>query len=298
MILFILTLLFFLQRLSGDPVAVLVGHNASPEVIAAIRTEMGLDKPILQQYAIFLNKVARLDFGESIRFQTPALDLVLQRLPNSLLLTASALLLALSVGIPLGIYAALTHTRADGKLLNLFAGVLQAMPSFWFGLLLLLIFSVNLGWVGSVAQLEDNLLRRMILPTITLAIFYIARLIRMVRSGLLETLNQPYVMTAHSKGLHPRRVLITHALKNALLPIVAVVTLDLSLMIGGSIIVETLFSYNGIGEQLVKAVFNRDYALVQASVFVITILVICINIVANGLYGLIDPRVKEDWGTA
>jgi len=289
----VLTLLFFLQRLSGDPAAVLVGHNASPEVLAAIHVEMGLDKPLWQQYAIFVGKAIRLDFGESIRYQTSALDMVMHRLPNSLLLSFSALTLAVVVALPLGIYAALRHSELDGKAINLFAGVLQAVPSFWLGLLLLLVFSVHLRWVGSVAHLEDNVFRRLALPTITLASFYVARLIRMMRSSMLETLNQPYVVTAHAKGLSPRRVLVVHALKNALLPIVAVITLDLSLMIGGSIIVETLFSYSGIGNQLVKAVFNRDYALVQASVFVIAMLVVCINMTANALYGFIDPRVRE-----
>ncbi|NDJ60576.1 MAG: ABC transporter permease [Chloroflexi bacterium] len=297
-ILAVLTLLFFLQRLSGDPAAVLVGHNASPELIAAVRAEMGLNDPLPQQYAVFMSRALQLDFGESTRFQAPALDLVLQRFPNSLLLALSALALAVLVGLPLGIYAAIYHDRPDGKVINMLTGVLQAMPSFWLGLLLLLIFSVHLRWVGSVAHLEDNLLKRMALPTITLAAFYTARLIRMVRSGLIETLHQPYVLTAHSKGLMPRNVLFIHALKNALLPIIALVTLDLSLMIGGSIIVETLFSYSGMGEQMVRAIFNRDYALVQASVFVIATFVVCINMASNALYGFVDPRVREGRVTA
>jgi ABC-type dipeptide/oligopeptide/nickel transport system permease component len=288
----ILTLLFFLQRLSGDPAAVLVGHNASPEVLAAVNEEMGLDEPLPVQYMVFMGKVLQLDFGESNRFQAPALDLVLKRFPNSLLLSLSALGLAIIVGLPVGIYAAIYQNRADGKVLNIFAGVLQALPSFWLGLLLLLLFSVQLRWVGSVSHLEDNLLKRMALPTITLSAFYMARLIRLVRSGLIEELNQPYILTAHSKGLSQRKVLFIHALKNAMIPIVALVTLDLSLMVGGSIIVETLFSYSGMGEQMVKAIFNRDFALVQASVFVIAIFVVCINMASNMMYHLVDPRIR------
>jgi ABC-type dipeptide/oligopeptide/nickel transport system permease component len=221
----ILTLLFFLQRLSGDPAAVLVGHNASPEVIAAVRDEMGLNDPVSTQYMIFLGKAVQLDFGESTRYQKPALEMVMLRFPNSLLLSVSALSLAVLIGVPIGIYAAIYHRRPDGVVLNLFAGVLQSLPSFWLGLVLLLIFSVQLGWVGSVSHLEDGLLQRMALPTITLAAFYMARLIRLVRTGLLEELNQPYVLTAHSKGLHPSNVLFIHALKNAMLPIIAFVTL-------------------------------------------------------------------------
>lgn len=288
----ILTLLFFLQRLTGDPAAVLVGHNATPELLEAVRDEMGLNQPIYVQYATFIGKALQLDFGESNRFQKSALELVMARFPNSLLLSLSALTLAVLIGVPVGIYAALYFRRADGIIVNLFAGVLQSLPSFWLGLVLLLIFSVQLGWVGSVSNLEDNLLRRMALPTITLASFYVARLIRLVRSGLIEELGEAHILTAHSKGLKPRRVLFIHALKNAIIPVVAFVTLDLSFMIGGSIIVETLFSYSGMGDQMVKAIFNRDYALVQASMFVIVIFVLVINMMSNRLYTFIDPRIR------
>jgi ABC-type dipeptide/oligopeptide/nickel transport system permease component len=291
-ILSILTLLFFLQRLTGDPAAVLVGHNATPELLEAVREEMGLNQPLHIQYATFLGKALQLDFGESNRFQKPALELVLARFPNSLLLSISALALAVLIGVPAGIYAALHARRADGIAVNLFAGVLQSLPSFWLGLVLLLIFSVQLRWVGSVANLEENLLRRMALPTITLASFYVARLIRLVRSGLIEELNEAHILTAHSKGLSSRRVLFVHALKNALIPVVAFITLDLSFMVGGSIIVESLFSYSGMGEQMVKAIFNRDYALVQASMFVIVIFVLVINTISNQLYHIIDPRIR------
>lgn len=288
----ILTLLFFLQRLSGDPAAILVGHNASPEVIAAIRAEMGLDEPLTTQYIVFVKQALQLDFGESIRFDRPALDMVMARFPHTLLLSLSAITLSILVGVPLGIYAALYHRRPDGNALNIFAGVLQSLPSFWLGLILLLIFSVHLGWVGSVAHLEENLLARMALPTITLASYYTARLIRLVRSSLIEEMHQPYVMTARSKGLPARRVFFLHTLKNALIPIIAFLTLDLSFLIGGSIIVETLFSYSGMGEQMVKAIFNRDYALVQASVFVIATFVVAINMMSNVLYRVVDPRLS------
>ena len=291
-LLVILTLLFGLQRLSGDPAAVLVGHNATPELIEAVRDEMGLNDPLHTQYAIFLGKAIRLDFGESIRFQQPAMNLVMARFPSTLLLSISSLALAVIIGVPMGIYAALYHRRPDGKLLNLFAGVLQSLPSFWLGLVLLLVFSVQLGWFGSVSHLEDDLFRRLALPTLTLSAFYMARLMRLVRSGLIEELQQPYVTTAHSKGLHPRNVLFVHALQNAMIPIIAFITLDLSFMIGGSIIVETLFSYSGMGAQMVKAIFNRDFALVQASVFVIALFVVCVNMASNILYRFVDPRVK------
>lgn len=287
----ILTFLFFLQRLSGDPAAVLVGHNASPEVIAAIREEMGLNDPLLTQYAIFISKAVQLDFGESSRFQTSAMDVVLARFPNSLLLSLSALTLAVAVGVPVGIYAALRRGKPDGMVVTTLAGVLQSLPNFWLGLVLLLIFSVQLGWVGSVSNLEEDFLRRMALPTITLSTFYMARLIRLVRGSVLEELDQTYVMTAYSKGLLPRYVLFRHVLRNSMIPIIAFITLDLSFMVGGAIVVESLFSYSGMGDQMVKAIFNRDFAMVQASVFVIALFVVCVNMLSNALYHIVDPRI-------
>lgn len=288
----VLTLLFFLQRLTGDPAAVLAGHSSSPEVLEAIREEMGLNEPIWVQYGVFIRKASYLDFGESTRFQQPAIDLVLQRLPNTLLLSMSALSLAVIVGVPLGVYAAIYHRRFDGHLINLTAGVLQSMPSFWLGLLLLLFFSVKLQWVGTVSNLEPNLLKRLILPTFALSTFYMARLVRLVRSGMLEELGEDYILTARSKGLFRHRVLFIHAFRNALIPVVALIALDLSLLVGGSFVIETLFSYSGIGDQMVNAIFNRDYALVQATVFVVAILVFTVNSAANVVFMKVDPRIR------
>ncbi|MFP4323545.1 MAG: ABC transporter permease [Anaerolineales bacterium] len=287
----ILTILFFLQRLSGDPAATLAGHTASPEVLEGLREEMGLNEPIYVQYGIFVRDALMLDFGHSVRYQKPALDMVLARFPNTLLLSFSALSLAILIGVPLGIYAALFHKRADGMAVNTFAGVLQAIPNFWLGLVLLLIFSVQLGWVGSISNLEDDPVKRLALPAITLSAFYIARLIRLVRGSLIEEMSEPYMTTARAKGLSSPRVLFGHAFKNTLIPVLAFITIDLSLLIGGSVIVETLFSYSGVGEQMVTAIFNRDYAVVQATVFVIAVTVVLLNSFSNFLYRLIDPRI-------
>ncbi|NDJ84910.1 MAG: ABC transporter permease [Chloroflexi bacterium] len=290
-ILVILTTLFFLQRLSGDPAAVLAGHSSSPEVLEAVREDMGLNEPLHVQYAVFMKQALMLDFGESTRFQQPALDMVLDRFPNTLMLAFGALGLAVLVGIPLGTYSAVRHRQMDGMVVNLLAGIMQSLPSFWLGLVLLLIFSIRLKWVGSVANLEDDFLKRMALPTITLSVFYMARLIRLVRSGLIEEMSEQYILTARAKGLRSRTVWFVHAFKNALIPVVAFITLDLSLLIGGSVIVESLFSYSGVGDLMVNAIFNRDYAIVQAGVFVISILVVLINSFSNYLYQAIDPRV-------
>lgn len=291
-VLAILTLLFVLQRLSGDPASTLAGHSASPEVLEAIREDMGLNEPLHIQYITFLRKALVLDFGESFRYQQPALSLVLQRFPDTLLLAASALGLAILIGIPLGVYATLFHRRADGIAINMLAGIMQALPNFWLGLILLLIFSVKLNWVSSVAHMEDNPLKRLALPAVTLSVFYIARLIRLVRSGLLEEMSQPYVNAARAKGLPFYRILFEHVFKNVFIPILAFVTVDLSLLLGGSVIVENVFSYSGMGEQMVTAIFNRDYSIVQATVFVIAVTVVALNSFSNVLYRTIDPRIQ------
>jgi len=288
----VFTLLFFLQRLTGDPVTMLYGHGATPEAVEAARHDLGLDRPVLVQYALFLQKASVLDFGESIRFQQPAVQMVIQRFPATLLLSTSAIIIAIVFGIPLGIYAAIHQNRMDGKLINWFAGVLQATPNYWLGLILLLIFSVNLHWVGSVASLEDNILKQLALPSITLSSFYLARLIRLVRSGLIDEMLQPYVLTAHGKGLKARHVFWRHIFRNTLIPVVTFITLDLSLLIGGSVIVETMFSYAGIGDQMIKAILNRDYPLVQATVLFIAFVVIFVNSMTVYITSLIDPRIS------
>lgn len=290
----LLTMLFVLQRMTGDPITAMIGQNATPEMMEAMRHDMGFDKPLLVQYAIFARDTMSLDFGDSLRFQQPALTLVLKRFPATLSLALASLVVAAVIGIPLGLYAGMNHTRMDGRAINWFAGILQAMPTFWLGLLLLLIFSVRLHWFNSVASLEDNHIKQLILPAVTLSAVYMARLIRLVRGGLIDEMAKPYVMTAHGKGLRPRTVFTVHVLRNTLVPVVSLLALDLSLLIGGSVIVETLFSYNGIGNQLVRAILNRDYPLVQATVFVIALFVILVNTFADYLHYIVDPRLNGE----
>jgi peptide/nickel transport system permease protein len=291
-ILGILTLLFFLQRLSGDPAIILAGHNASAEVIEAVREDMGLNEPIYVQYGIFLRDTLSLDFGDSARQHQPALQMVLDRFPATLLLAVSALGLAILVGVPWGVYAALYQHHPGGMVVNVVAGIMQSLPTFWLGLVLLLIFSIRLNWVGSVANMEDDILKKLALPAITLSAFYMGRLIRLVRSGLIDEMSSTYIMTARAKGLTPNRILFIHAFKNTLIPVVAFVMLDLSFLVGGSVVVETIFSYSGVGDQMVQAIFSRDYAVVQATVFVIATLVFLLNIFSNVLYRAIDPRIS------
>lgn len=286
----IMTGLFFLLRLSGDPVAMLTGPNPTPEEVLAIRQSLGLDEPLLVQYARFIGQTARLDFGRSIRYGKPAFQMVLERLPATVQLTLAAITVSLLVSVPLGILAAVRRGHPDERAMMLLAALGQAMPNFWLGIVLILIFGVTLRWLPTFGSGEP---RHLILPTMTLAAFYIARTTRLVRSEMLETLSQDYIRTAYAKGLSRRAVLIGHALRNSLIPVVTAVSLDFSLLLSGSVVVETVFAYNGVGRQLVDSIFGRDYPVVQATVFLVAIIVVLVNFFTDWLYRLIDPRIQR-----
>jgi len=288
----ILTLLFFLERMTGDPVTAMVGNQASAASIDNMREHMGLNRSLIVQYGAFVKQSISLDFGDSIRFQQPAMALVLGRLTATLTLAFSAVTLAFVIGVPLGIYSAVFRHRFDGKLVNFLAGIVQSMPTFWTGLVLLIIFSVHLNWFGSVANLEDNFFKRLALPAITLSSPYMARLIRLVRSSIVDEMQEPYVQTARSKGLKPWYIFTSHVFRNTLVPVIAFIGLDLSTMVGGSVIVEDIFSYSGVGNQMVDAISNRDYPLVHATVFVISLLVFTINVLSVYLSRVVDPRIS------
>ncbi|MFN8534983.1 MAG: ABC transporter permease [Dehalococcoidia bacterium] len=286
----IMTGLFFLLRLSGDPVSMLTGPNPTAEEVLAIRQSLGLDEPLLLQYARFVGQTARLDFGKSIRYGKPAFQMVLDRLPATLQLTVAAISVSLLISIPLGILAAVRRGNPDERGIMLIAALGQAMPNFWLGIVLILIFAVTLRWLPTFGSGE---LRHLILPTITLAAFYVARTTRLVRSEMIETLSQDYIRTAHAKGLPPRLVLFGHGLRNSLIPVVTAVSLDFSLLLSGAVVVETVFTYNGVGRQLVDSIFGRDYPVVQATVFLIAIIVVLMNFLTDWAYRLIDPRIQR-----
>jgi len=270
----------------------MVGNQASAASIDTMREHLGLNRSLLVQYGSFVKESINLDFGDSLRFQRPAMELVLGRFPATLTLAFSAVFLAFVIGVPLGIYAAIFQHRFDGKLVNFLAGIMQSMPTFWLGLILLIIFAVHLDWFGSVANLEDNFFKRMALPAITLSSPYMARLIRLVRSSIVDEMKEPYVQTARSKGLTPWYIFSVHVFRNTLIPVIAFIGLDLSTMVGGSVIVENIFSYSGVGDQMINAIYNRDYPLVHATVFVISLLVFAINILSVYLSRIVDPRIS------
>ncbi|MFW6116353.1 MAG: ABC transporter permease [bacterium] len=283
------TLLFFLLRLTGDPVLLLLGTEASYEQIAAARRSLGLDKPLPVQYVSFLARLLRLDFGSSIQTGQSAIDVVLDRFPATVEVAVVAVLITVVCGIPIGVFSALYRGHPGSGAIMTLAVVAQSAPTFWIGLMLMLVFGVSLRWLPTVGH---GTVKHLVLPALTLSALPMARAARIARSAMLEVLSQQYLLTARAKGLTERRVILRHAVKNMLIPVVTVTGMDLGQLLGGAVIVETVFAWPGMGRQLYLAVAGRDYPVVQATVFVVTCVVVGINLIVDTTYFLLDPRVR------
>ena len=280
---------FVILHLTGDPTLLLLPPDASAEEIAKFRRAMGFDDPLYLQYWRFLRGALRGDFGNSLRHDEPALALVWQRMPATLELTAVALGVALLLAIPAGIVSAVFRNTALDYVSTVLALVGQAMPTFWLGIMLILVFSVGLHLLPSSGR---GGAANLVLPAVTLGLFTTARIMRLTRSGMLEVLGQDYVRTARAKGVGERRVVWKHALKNAGIPIVTIVGLELGTLLGGAVITETIFAWPGVGRLSVQAIYNRDYPVVQASVFVLASIFVLVNLVVDVLYTYLDPRIR------
>lgn len=283
------TIVFVIVRFSGDPVALMVPQGTPADVIAQMRHTLGLDLPLHVQYLRFLAGLARGDLGTSYVQDTLALPLVLQRLPYTIELTVAAFGLALAVGLPLGVAAGIRRGGAFDRLALPLILIGQAMPSFWTGLLLILIVSVRWHLLPSSGS---GTLPTLVLPSITLAWLSLATIARMSRSAVLEEAGRDYVRTAHAKGVSPRRVVVAHLLRNAAIPILTIAALDIANLLGGAVITETIFAWPGIGRLAVEAIQARDYTVVQAVVIVGTAVFILTNLVTDVLYGFLDPRIE------
>lgn len=290
------SVVFFLVRLSGDPATAVAGVDADPEVLAAIRRDLGLDDPIIVQYGRFLLDLLRLDFGDSFQFRTPAIELVLTRLPRSALLTGCAMLIAICIGIPAGMLAAVHRGQPLGRTVEGFAMIGQSMPSFVLGILLILIFAVQLGWFPSFGN--DDGVRSLVLPAITLSSFITARQTRLVQAYTREELGQGYVRTVQSLGFGKWRVRFRHILRNVTVPMLSLLGIELGQFIAGAVVTESVFSWPGLGRLMVEAVASRDYPIIQAGVFVIGVLVVVINFTVDLLYQMVDPRLKVKVGVS
>ncbi|QRZ14256.1 ABC transporter permease (plasmid) [Paracoccus methylovorus] len=288
-ILLVMTFAFVVLRMSGDPAQILLGPDAPQDAIDAFRARWGFDDPLWRQYLAYLKQIMVLDFGVSMRDGSPAIDLVLQRIPATLAITLPALILKIAIGIPAGVYAALHRETAADRgviMLSIFG---FTMPSFVLGLVLVLIFSIQLGWMPSGGQ---DSWRHAILPIATMSIGGIGILARFSRSAMIEVLGQPYIRTAMAKGLPWRDVVWKHALPNAAVPIVTLIGFMIGALIAGAVVVETIFSWPGVGRLIVVSVSNRDLAVVQCLLLVIAASMVVANLCVDFAYGLLDPRLR------
>lgn len=282
-------IVFVLVRVTGDPVALMLPETATAEDRAVLTQALGLDQPLHVQYVKFLGDALQGDFGQSFRYGEPALRLVLERLPASFELAAAAMVLAVIMAIPLGIISAVRRNTYTDLLISTLSVIGKAMPNFWVGIMLILLLSVMWGVLpvsgrGGVSHL--------ILPAFTLGFGLAAQMTRLLRSSMLEILNQDYIRMARSKGLSNFVIIMRHAFRNGLVPLVTIISLQFTSLIGGTLITETVFSWPGLGQLLVVAVNTHDMAIVQAAVFVIALIVVLTNILTDVIYRLLDPRIK------
>jgi len=280
---------FAILFLTGDPAAVLLPPEATAEDIRRFREAMGLDDPFLVQYARWLAGAVRGDFGTSIRHGEPAFRLVLERMPATLELAGAGLALALALAVPAGVVSAVRRNTPLDYLATVVALLGQSMPTFWLGIMLILLFSVQLNLLPSSGR---GSLEHLVLPALTLGLFTTARITRLTRSGMLEVLGQDYVRTARAKGVAEPPVVWKHAFKNAAIPIVTIVGLELGTLLGGSVITETIFAWPGVGRLSVQAIYNRDYPVVQAAVFLLASTFVVINLLVDVVYTYLDPRIR------
>jgi peptide/nickel transport system permease protein len=289
-VLFLLTIIIFgVTRLRGDPTYQFAPPDASTEEIEAIRRAYGFDRPLHEQYLTFMAGVLRGDFGDSFRYRQPAMPLVLERVPATLLLTFAALFVAWLVALPTGLISALRQNTPVDLAATSISVIGRAMPNYWLGIMLILLFSVELRWLP-VSGTGDW--RYLVLPAVTLGLSVATTLTRLIRSSMLEIIRQEYITTARSKGLSEWVVVMRHALRNSLIAVVTVFGLQTGWLLGGAVIVEQVFAWPGMGRLMLQAVYTRDMALVQAGVFVSALIIMGINLFVDVIYTLLDPRIR------
>ncbi|UCC87003.1 MAG: ABC transporter permease [Anaerolineales bacterium] len=287
----VFTVVFFIMRLSGDPTMLFLPPEATQEDMDRFRHEMGWDRPLVVQYVRYLGDVVRGDFGDSLTYGGSALEIVLERLPATLELTALAFILTMIIAIPAGLIAAVKPNAILSQMVMILALVGQAMPGFWLGVMMILLFSVALGVLptggrGGVANL--------VMPAVVLGSWGAAKITRLTRAGMFEVLGDDYIRTARGKGVPERVVLFGHALKNALLPVLSALGLTVGAMLGGAIITETVFAWPGVGRLIVQSVLKRDFPVVQVATILLSAIFVVSNLTVDVLYTVVDPRIRYD----
>lgn len=285
----IVTVVFVAVRLTGDAAALLVPPDATAEDRARVERNLGLDKSIPEQYGAFLQSLARGDLGRSYRWHDPALTVVTERLPATIKLAAAAAVVATVGGILLGILSALTKGTWVDLIARVGSVIGQAIPDFWAGIMLILVFGVWLGWLPVFGS---NSWKHLVLPTIALSGYTLASQMRLTRSSMLDVLDTDYIRMARLKGLREPRVVVIHALRNAAIPIVTLTGIRLGRLLSGAIVIEVVFAWPGLGRTMVEAILNRDFPVVQAGVLVIAAIFVTVNFLVDMSYALLDPRVR------
>lgn len=280
---------FIVLRLSGDPAMTIMSPEAPPEAIAAFRTAWGLDRPIWEQYFSYFGAILHGELGQSMRDGRPAIAVVIERIPATLMLTIPALIVKIGIGVPAGVFAALYRNSWIDRLVMALAVAGFTVPSFVLGLILVLVFAVSLGWLPSGGQ---DSWRSLVLPVITMSLGGAGVLARFTRSAMLEVLGQPYIRTASAKGVPWAAVVRGHALPNAAIPTVTIIGFMIGSLIAGAVVVESVFSWPGVGRLLVVAVANRDLAVVQCILLLVAATMVSANFIVDLLYGVLDPRLR------
>lgn len=289
-ILGVTTLVFIALRMTGDPALMLLPGDPTPEDIMLARQKLGVDKPLLTQYVTFIGSAFRGDFGTSFQHGVGATELVFERLPATAALAGSALLIAAAFAVPFGILAAVYRGTAIDLVVMVLAVIGQGVPFFWLGLMLILIFGVELRWfpTGGYGSWQH-----LVLPSLTLAGYIGASTARLARSSMLEVLGRDYMRTARAKGLALHTVVLKHGLRNAAIPLITFLGLQMGLLLGGTVVVEEIFGWPGVGRLLLQAISYRDYPVVQAATFILAMIFVLVNILVDLIYVVLDPRIRD-----
>ena len=291
-------LVFLLMHLTpGDPAVIMLGAEATEENLVSLRRELGLDKPLPVQFVIWISGIMRADFGVSIHSKRPVFQSIKERFPVTITLTSLALIFSLVIALPSGILAAVYHNTRKDYLFMVAAILGVSIPGFWLGLMALLIFSVNLGWIDSTGfvPIWDDFwegMRYMIFPSITLGLYMAAVVARMIRSSMLDVLSMEYITHARAKGLSELKVIVKHALKNAFAPTLTIIGIQYGTLLGGAVVTEMVFGLPGLGRYIVQSIYNRDYPVVQGCILFIAFIYVFVNLVVDILYAYFDPRIK------
>jgi peptide/nickel transport system permease protein len=288
-------IVFLITNLVGDPVTVLLPPETPREQMEIYREQMGFNRPLVVQYADFLANAVRGDFGNSFRTGRSALTLVMERMPATLMLTFTAMILATAIAVPMGIISAYKRHSIWENLATLFVVTGQAMPIFWLGILLIIVFGVNLRWLPVSGYGEPGLdrVKHLIMPAFVLGFFIAPVTERLVRSGMLESLSQDYVRTARAKGLREKVVLFRHAFRNTVIPVITVLGLQFGQLLGGAVITESVFAWPGVGLLAIESIRGRDFPVVQAAVVMLAILISLVNLSVDLIVGTLDPRIRR-----